>query len=291
MKTVDEIYQEMLECYGERTGLGLEEGCDLAVRLYAAASQIYSLWVQADWVNRQAFPQTATGEYLDRHAQLRGLERKQAQKAEGKVCFFLEVPAEEERLVPKGTICMTTGFIRFETMEAGVISAGNLSVEVPVRAINPGAMGNVAAETISTMTVAPVGISGCSNPNPCSGGGDQEGDEELRIRVLGTYRRMPNGANAAFYEQEALSFEEVAAAAVVARPRGVGTVDIVVTELKGLPDQELLIKLENHFNQCREIAVDVQVRAPETKAVNVKIAVQAREGTAAEKQRHRRKRH
>ena len=75
MKTVDEIFEEMLACFGEKTGVELEAGCDLAVRLYAAAAQVYALYVQADWVARQAFPQTAEGEYLDLHAQLRSLER------------------------------------------------------------------------------------------------------------------------------------------------------------------------------------------------------------------------
>ena len=46
--------------------------------MYALAAQIYSLYIQADWVARQAFPQTAEGEYLDCHAQLRSLERKGA---------------------------------------------------------------------------------------------------------------------------------------------------------------------------------------------------------------------
>ena len=81
MKTADEIYQELLASFGERTGLEPREGCDLSARLYALAAQVYGLYVQADWVVRQAFPQTAEGEFLDRHAQLRGLERKPAAAA------------------------------------------------------------------------------------------------------------------------------------------------------------------------------------------------------------------
>lgn len=282
MKTVDEIYREMLACYGERTGLELEAGCDLAVRLYATAAQIYGLWVQTEWIGRQVFPQTAVGEYLDLHAQLRGLERKQAQKAEGIVRFSLEEPAREERVVSKGTVCMTAGLIRFETMQRGVIAPGSLWVEIPVRAINAGTAGNVAAGTITGLTVAPMGVAACTNPEACVGGGDQESDEALRARVLETYRRMPNGANGAFYQQEALSFEEVAAAAVVARPRGVGTVDVVVTSPGGLPDRNLLDRLEEHFSRCREIAVDVQVRAPETRAVDLRVAVAPQEGRTPE---------
>lgn len=61
VKTVEEIYQEMLSAYGEKTGVAPAEGCDLSARLYACAAQVFSLYVQAGWVARQAFPQTAGG--------------------------------------------------------------------------------------------------------------------------------------------------------------------------------------------------------------------------------------
>ena len=76
MKTVDEIYRGMLACFSEKTGVQGTEGGDLTARLYAVAAQVYALQVQADWVRRQAFPQTAAGEYLELHAAMRGLERK-----------------------------------------------------------------------------------------------------------------------------------------------------------------------------------------------------------------------
>ena len=87
MKTVEEIYQEMAAAFAEETGAEVSAGGDLAVRLYAVAAEIYSLYVQGEWVVRQCFPQTAEGEYLDRHAQLRGLTRKEAERAEGVIRF------------------------------------------------------------------------------------------------------------------------------------------------------------------------------------------------------------
>ena len=59
MKTIDEIYREMLACFGEETGLEPREGTDLSARMYALAAQVYALYVQADWTARQCFPQTA----------------------------------------------------------------------------------------------------------------------------------------------------------------------------------------------------------------------------------------
>ena len=278
MKTVDEIYGELLASFGKRTGLEPREGCDLSARMYALAAQVCALYVQADWVLRQAFPQTAEGDYLDAHAQLRGLARKRATAAQGMVRFTAGEKADAPREIPKGTVGMTAGLVRFETERAGVLEAGALTADVPVRALEAGEAGNVSAGAISSMAVAPMGIASCTNPQPCGGGSDGEEDEVLRERVLGTFKRLPNGANAAFYEQGALSFDQVAAAAVVARPRGVGSVDIVPSTMSGLPDKELLGQLQAYFEERREIAVDLKVRAPRTSVVNITVQVEAREG-------------
>lgn len=278
MKTVEEIYGEMLECFQQRTGMEVREGCDLAARLYAVAAQVYGLYVQAGWVERQCFPQTAQGEHLDHHAQLRGLSRKEATCAQGLIRFFVTAPAETDRTIPAGTVCMTAGLVRFETTQKAVLPAGEVQVDVPAQAVEPGSGGNVAAGSIVSMALAPVGVAGCGNPRAFAGGADAEGDEELRERVLSTFQRLPNGANTAFYEQGALSFDKVAAVAVLPRERGQGTVDVVVATLAGTPEQELLEELQDYFQKRREIAVDVAVRAPETTAVQVSVSVEASQG-------------
>ena len=278
MKTIDEIYREMLACFGEETGLEPREGTDLSARMYALAAQVYALYVQADWVTRQAFPQTAEGEYLDYHAQLRSLERKPALPAQGTVRFTAGEAAQSDRAIPEGTVCMTAGLVRFATTQAAVLPAGELTVDVPVQALEPGTAGNVSAQTVVSMAVAPMGIASCTNPQAFAGGADGEGDEELRARILDTFRRLPNGANAAFYEQGALSFDQVAAATVIPRPRGVGSVDVIVSTLAGTPGEELLEQLQDYFEQRREIAVDVQVKAPAPVTVNVAVQVKAKGG-------------
>ena len=278
MKTIDEIYREMLACFGEETGLEPREGTDLSARMYALAAQVYALYVQADWVTRQAFPQTAEGEYLDYHAQLRSLERKPALPAQGTVRFTAGEASQSDRSIPEGTVCMTAGLVRFATTQAAVLPAGELTVDVPVQALEPGTAGNVSAQTVVSMAVAPMGIASCTNPQAFAGGADGEGDEELRARILDTFRRLPNGANAAFYEQGALSFDQVAAASVLPRSRGVGTVDVVVATGSGQPDEDLLEELEAYFQTRREIAVDVKVLAPEEVSLSVSARVKAKDG-------------
>lgn len=277
MKDIEQLYSDMLSDFAARTGMEVSTGGDLSARLYAVAAQLYALYAQAEWVNRQCFPQTAQGEYLDRHAQLRALERKQAACARGMVSFFGDADGDAERVIPAGTVCMTTGLVRFETTSEGVLAAGETQVELPVRAMEPGSAGNVRAGSITTLAAAPVGITGCINNAPLTSGADAEEDEALRQRILDSFRRLPNGANAAFYEREALAIEGVAAATALPRSRGVGTVDVVVAAPGGMPEQALLDRVQAHFEQCREIAVDVRAVAPEAVNVNVTVRVACRQ--------------
>ena len=282
MKTIDEIYQEMLARFAQETGHEASGSGELAVRLYAVAAQIHSLYLQAEWTARQCFPQTADGEYLDLHAQMRGLERRSAVAASGMLRFSIDEALQADLYIPLGTVCMTAGLVRFETTQEGILPGGALYVDVPGRAMEPGSAGNVSPGTILTMSVPPMGIARCSNPEAFSGGTDDEGDESLRGRILDSYKRLPNGANIAYYEQQALSFDQVAAAQVLARRRGIGTVDLVVATTQGIPDEQLLEQLADYFESRREIAVDVDVLAPTPLSVNVSAAVAAKDGYDAD---------
>jgi len=287
VKSVEEFYQQMTQDFAARTGVTMVDGCDLAARMYALAAQLYAMQVYGDWVRRQCFPQTASGEELDRHAEMRSLARKGATKAEGVVRFFAGESSDLIRTIPFGTVCMTAGLVRFETVETGLLLAGEMWADVKVRAVEPGAGGNVAAGTITAMAVAPVGIVSCTNPLPCGGGVDEEDDESLRARVLHSFRYLPNGANAAYYRQLAMADNEVAQAVVVPRPRGVGSVDVVVAAQAGLPNQGLLDRLQTVMDQQREIAVDLAVRAPEAVEVDVTVQVLEKPGYDAQEVKER----
>lgn len=282
MKTVEEIYEEMLAVFRRETGAEASAVSDLSVKLYAVAAQVYGLYAQAEWLARQCFPQTAAGEWLDRHAALRGLERRKAVQAEGFIRFSVDAPAGTDLTIPAGTVCATAGLVRFETVGEALLKAGDTWVEVPARAVEPGRTGNVPAGSVLVMAAPPVGIGRCVNTLAFSGGADGEDDEGLRERVLETYRRMPNGANTAFYEQGALSFDQVAACTVIPRPRGTGTVDVVVAGQGGLPGAELLRELTAYFEERREIAVEVEVKAPAVKTVDVEVTVTAEAGAEPE---------
>ncbi len=277
MKSVEEIYGEMMAAFTEKTGIQASNSGDLAVRLYTVAAELVSLYTQAEWTARQCFPQSAMGEYLDRHALLRGVSRREAARAKGNLRFSVDEPLSTDLTIPAGTICMTAGLVRFETSQTGTLKAGQTQVDVPAQAVETGLVGNVAEGSILSMAVAPVGVSRCTNPQPFIGGVDQEEDEALRKRILETYKRLPNGANAAFYQQGALSFPQVAAASVIPRKRGIGTVDVIIATHAGTPEPDLIQAVKSYFESRREIAVDVEVKGPTRKEVKIQAAVKAKD--------------
>ena len=70
----------------------------------------------------------------------------------------------------------------------------------------------------------------------------------------------------------------MAAAKAVGKARGMGTVDVYAAAPGGTPSAALLAELQAEFQKSREIAVDVQVKAPTTQAVNVAVTVEVEEG-------------
>ena len=281
MRTTEEIYRALVGSFTADSGAVVAEGGDLSLRLRAVAAEIFSLEAQADFLSRQCFPQTAAGEYLDRHAVLRGLERGSAQKARGTLRFYLEEAAAENVLIPVGTECMTAVGTAFRTTEAGSIAAGTTYCAVAAEALEAGSGGNAAPNSIVYMMHAPTGISGVVNDAAFSGGTDGEDDEALRSRVLSSYHKLPNGANAAYYESKVMDLDSVAAVTVLPRNRGVGTVDVVFATYDGVPTEDEIDEVQALLDSEREICVDIEVSAPTTETVNVAAALTIAESSDA----------
>ena len=208
----------------------------------------------------------------------RGITRAAAEKAVGTLRFAAADKVTAACPIEKGTVCMTAEGVRFETTEDAAIAVGSQWADVPAQAVEAGAGGNVIAGTVTLLSAMPIGVVQCTNPAAFSGGCDAESDEALRGRVLASYQRLPNGANAAYYEQEAMRYPGVAAAKAVGRARGIGTVNVVIATHAGVPDAALLAAVETDLQKKREIAVDVKVLAPTVETVAVTAALKAAPG-------------
>lgn len=263
MKTKEELYEALRADFEARSGTPVNDSSEIAVRLWAMAVELESLYCYADWSRKQSFPQTATGKYLDYHGQTRALEREDAVCAAGKVTFRLSAAKTEDVSIPKNTVVATAGQLLFRTDKTCVISAGKISVTVAATCTTAGVCGNVAANTVTVLTEAPAGVTGCNNAAAFTGGRERETDEDYRERILVSYQQLSTGANAAFYYQTAMALPSVAACKVIPRADGVGTVKVIIATKGGAPDELIRKYLENLFEQEREISTVVSVEFPE----------------------------
>lgn len=275
MNTLDEIYSGLKQSYEETAGLALNDGGDMAIRFYALAAQLESLWAQSDYVNRQCFYKTASGANLDLHAAMRGLSRKAARKSSGSISFYRQSATTVDTAIPLGTRCMTYAGIEFETTQAGVIQAGSVSCTVSAAAVEAGASGNVPARSVVYMELAPTGITVCLNGSAFTSGSDAESDEELRARIEESYGSIFPVGNADYYKNVALNIEGVSDVRVVPRSGGRGTVSVYVTDKNGIPAASLVSSVQTAMAARKEICVDVTVSAPTAVSVNVAADISA----------------
>lgn len=274
--TVDALTQRMEQAFEEQAGYPAGSATDVGVRIRTLAGELYALYSRLNFYRRQAFPATATGQYLDEHARMRGLTRKQAGTASGEVTFFRsqsqdsdmvdydpeEDPLLEDELeIAEGTICATSGStpVQFVTTETVRIGPGEWEATIPVRAAGSGRDYNAAPGAVNTLVNAPQGITGVINRGYIYGGGDAETDDALRSRIEQSYGIRDNGVNAQYYINVAAGFPEVISANVLPRERGDGTVDVAVRTHTN-EGGELIDQITRKLAENRELCCDVLVR-------------------------------
>ncbi|MDO4730654.1 MAG: baseplate J/gp47 family protein [Clostridia bacterium] len=263
-KSYEEILNSMNEEFRNLAGYSADDASDIGIRIRLLAGEIYNCLINTEWLKKQMFVQTATDIQLDYHAQERGIERKKAVKAQGELTFYIQTPVSYDINIPIGTVCSTASVqdSRYETVEEGILYAGDLEVTLKARSLDEGKKGNCKAGSISVIITSLPGISEVMNIQAFTGGTEEESDENLRKRIIESYRNISNGTNTAFYKEQALKNENVTSAGVIGLQRGVGTVDVYIWA-GGEPSQDLIDLMQNEFDNLREINVDVEVLSPE----------------------------
>ena len=269
----------MLSAYEDESGFRPENESDIMLRMRVLAGEIYRESVYAESIMRQMFPATATGEYLDAHAQQRGLSRKNGTCAGGIVAF---TAAEEEHgdiLIPAGTeVCTYDDMLRYVTEEDAVLDSESSFVLSRVTSVLPGRAYNAIPGRIRIIVTPVLGISSVVNTSTISGGTDDESDEELRARIVDSYRNVLNGANAAYYRAVAMSVDGVYDASAVGRVRGEGTVNVYASGKGSALSSAVIGSIQALLDEKRELNVDVRAVAATALNINLYIILTVREG-------------
>jgi len=186
---LEELKQLAKQEFGE--DIDLSENSRLLRFLEIVAKREDELWQMAEDAYYAGFIDFATGSSLDFLAALVGYKRIEARRASGSVTFSRSTPATTDIIIPRGTrVATADGSVVFKTTEAVVLTAGSTSVDAPIEAVEAGANGNVAANTITKIVDPISGIESVNNENPTSGGRDAETDEEFRYRIKTTIQSL-----------------------------------------------------------------------------------------------------
>lgn len=241
----DEIYSRMKLRYEQESGTEIDEASDIAIRLKVLAGEIYNAQTNLEWIKRQMFASTATGEYLDYIAAQRGLERKAATKAKGKLTFRLENTLNYAVPIPKGTVVATDSEVpvRLVTTVDSEIPQATYSVSVDAEAELPGYRGNINLGTAVVPVSVPAIIYSVINQSSFKGGNDEESDTTLRERIKNTFTSVPNGMNKSYYINLALSLDGVEKAGIIERYSGTGTAGLFVCGNNDVVSDETVAKL------------------------------------------------
>jgi uncharacterized phage protein gp47/JayE len=138
---------------------------------------------------------------LDQFVQLFGMARFAARRATGTITFTRAVSTTLVS-VPINTQVNSNNFdtetgdaISVLTLSTGILDIGDLSVTVPVQAIQSGPDGNVPAGSLTLIATPVEGVTSVTNLTALSGGSFQETDNELRARWKKTVFRSMAGTD------------------------------------------------------------------------------------------------
>ena len=208
------------------------------IRIKAIATELYNLYVEGEYLLKQAGWTSATGEYLDRIAAECGIERKTASKASGEITFLIDEAKADDTVIPSGIIC-------------------EKSVTVKAQALADGEEYNAAYGEVCVMVNPPSSVAKAENRVSFIGGCNSEDDEALRLRIKDALRYPANGVNVEFLKGRIMSFDEVADCDIIRE--GDKPVCILKTRNKIL-SENLKEKVNDVLSLFTLIGIDFDVR-------------------------------
>ena len=227
-KAYQELRQEMLarvpDTYDKR------DTQPIPTAISPAAYVAEGLYIDLDYVQRQAYIMSATGDSLDKLAPLGGISRYAASAAVRLGVFNTSVPIGSRFSTINGA-----DSIDF-TVTAAV--SGN---QYQLTADTPGSIGNDYTGPILPITAIP-GLTSAQITDILVPGDDTETDTELRARLILALTDRPFGGNIASYRTEIMEMDGVGAVQIYPVWDGGGTVKCSILGADYLPASPTLVE-------------------------------------------------
>lgn len=271
--TYDEIYNSMAAEYESECGEKPMNYSKEERMLRAAASELYAVSAYGDFVLRQAFVQTASGEYLDRHGEMRGCQRKKGSRARAVLTFSLSEAQTEDVVIDAGTFCSASSdaLIQFATTEQAIIRAGELTARAQAEAVDIGAEYNADSGSVTVLVNAPVGVQGVINEYPFTGGSDDECDSSFRQRIIENYRLPANGCSVSYAENKIKQIDGIRDCRICSSDTA-GKISVCVV-CDGNLSPELKIKISESIPFAELFGLSISIYKANAKNINIKALV------------------
>ena len=215
------------------------------------------------------FPMFAYGEWLDYHAQMRGISRRPATASSG----TLQLTVTKNTNIPAGSQFSTASVdgqpsVVFETTQ-GKFNLPEGTTEVPVKCTQTGTAGNVIAGTVIFKLSQLSGVTAVTNPEAITGGTEEEDDDSLRARIvsLDQSQSVSYVGSVADYKRWSLEVPGVGGVTVIPAQDDSGLVTLVITDSNGDPANDEIC--QNVYDYIMSPA-DPELRLT---APNVKLSV------------------
>lgn len=235
------------------------------------AGEMWGLFGRLAWVMRQAFPLTAEGEWLDRHADQYGMARRPAAPGAGRVALAISSIAN----VAAGAVFTRADGARFSAVQAATLLS---SGEIDVQSLDVGALSNTEAGvalTIVSGVTSGGAVAAVAGTGGIVGGSDIESDDDLRERLLFRLRFTPAGGAPADYVRWAMEVPGVTEVYVERWWDGPGTVRIfpVFGDIRpgGIPNAGDIAAIVAHLEPLQPAGAAVTVTAPVAHPIAVTI--------------------
>lgn len=226
-----------------------------------------------EYLAKQILVDTASAEYLERHAAIWGIDRKQGAKAAGSITFT----GTDGITVPAGSILQSQNGTEYILDDDATIASGEATGSVTAAEI--GTAGNAASGTKISL-ISP--ISGIQSEatvtiDGLGGGADIETDPSLTSRILARIQKPPHGGSKSDYEAWAKEVAGVTRAWVYPEQLGAGTVSVTFVldnnETSIIPSSVDVENVQEYIDEVRPVTADVTVFAPTAVDVDFDISL------------------
>lgn len=232
----------------------------LSVLARVLAGSTHLLYGFIDFIARQLFPDTATGDFLKRWATIWGVVERPETKAQG----LVTLTGVNGSIVGEGKVLQRGDGVEYETTQAVTISGGTATVSVRCR--QAGSVGNTPAGTALTFVSPVSGVNAQATSEELTGGANREDIESLRERLIRRMQRPPHGGSKDDYETWAKEVPGVTRAWCYPQEDGISTVRVRFmmdgTYENGIPQAGDVDTVKAYIEDLRPVTAELFVSAP-----------------------------